>query len=100
MAGVMLSADAKAKLKLLVAFYGGYYPNDQIDRDTVIDWSIADRQPLDWNVIWNGKNYALECRVCGFVGVRASTALRHLRRGCEPADSTLDIAAGPSENDD
>lgn len=98
MAGVKLSPDAKARLKLLVGFHRGYYPSDAIDRDTVIDWAISSYEPRDCWVTWNGKNYALQHRNCGFVAVRATTMLRHLRQGCEGTGLTLDIEALAAPN--
>ena len=99
MAGVKLAADARARLKLLVGFYRGYYSNDTIDRDIVIDWAISHFAPLDHDVVWNGKNYALQCRACRFVAVRAATMNRHIREGCEPSGLTLDIQARAAANE-
>lgn len=99
MAGVKLTAEAKARLKLLTGFCGGYYPNEAIDRDTVIDWAISSYAPLDCDVVWNGKNYAVQCRVCGFAALREATMLRHLRQGCESPESTLDMPARAGENE-
>jgi hypothetical protein len=99
MAGVKLPPHARARLKLLVDFYVGYYPKDKIDRDTVIDWAISNLEPLDCSVVWNGKNYALQHRDCGYVAVRPRTMLRHFREGCESGESTLDIRAQAAEQD-
>lgn len=99
MAGVRLSVDARARLKLLVGFTRGCYPNDRIERDTIIDWAISNYAPLDYDVVWNGKCYALQHRDCGFVAVRAATMLGHARHGCETTESTLDMQARAGGND-
>jgi hypothetical protein len=97
MAGVKLSADARLKLKLFEGFYKSYNPNDDIGRDEIIDWAIAHYAPQDLDVVWNGKNYALQCRGCGFVAVRGTTMVRHLWQDCESTKSTLDSRARTSE---